>query len=256
MQPDPVVEILKTTLAKRQNRNSSYSLRSFSRDLGMDPSNLLKILNYQKLLGEKLKTKLAAKVGLSTFEIDSLSIPYKSAWAIHDADYKVYNLELFEVISGWHHYAILELFKIKGFVPNPREISKRLAIPEVEAKLALKRLEGVGLLTLDARGSLVTVDDSSSSIQTVQTSQAHRNQQKEILEGAIEAIEKTPIEKRSQSSMTLAVDTENLDKARLLIKKFRRELGRLLSHSENLDEVYQLSVSLYPVTKKLKKENP
>lgn len=207
-------------------------------------------------MGKKLKTKLGAKVGLSELEIDSLTITDKSPWAIQDSDYKTHGLELFEVISGWHHYAILELFKLKSFAPNAREISKRLAISEVEAKLALKRLKSLGLLKQDVRGRLVTTEDSSSSTQTVQTSQAHRNQQKEILEGAIEAIEKTPIENRSQSSMTLAIDTKNLDKARLLIKKFRRELCRLLSQSENLDEVYQLSVSLYPVTQKLKKENP
>lgn len=80
------------------------------------------------------------------------------------------------------------------------------------------------------------------------TSKAHREHQKQILEGAIDALENTSIEVRSQSSMTIAIDTNNLDAAKELIKNFRREMGRLLSSSSQLDEVYQLSISLYPLT--------
>jgi len=111
----------------------------------------------------------------------------------------------------------------------------------------LARLQRAGLVQRKD-GRLIPCDESSSSILNIPTSRAHRNQQRQILEKAIDALELEPIKRRSQSSMTFAIDSTKIDEAKELIKKFRRDLGRFLSASENLDEVYHLSISLYPVT--------
>ena len=255
MKKDPLIEILKSEFARSKARNRSYSLRSYSRDLGVDASNLSKILSYQKPLGAVLKRKLGKKVGLTDAEVDELLNGYRPFLNTIDKDYNKHTHEKFEVVSAWQHYAILELFKIRGFQPSSAEISKRLGIPKKDAAESLSRLKSVGLLKENSSGLLEPVDDSSSSLLSGSTSQAHRNQQREILEGAITALNKTPIEKRSQSSMTMAIDSNRLEEAKLLIKNFRRQMGRLLSHSENLDEVYQLSISLYPVTNPSTQEN-
>jgi uncharacterized protein (TIGR02147 family) len=246
MKRDPLIEILKSEFSRKQTRNPSYSLRSFSRDLEIDASNLSKLLSYQKDLGLKLKRKLAAKVGLTAGELEALE--NDAVVNTKDSDYASHKLELFEVVSGWQHYAVLELFKLKKFEPSAKSIADRLNIPLSDAKQTLERLQKVGLIKkVGAR--LEAADQSSSSILSTVTSKAHRDQQREILEGAITALSTIPIERRSQSSMTMAIDSSKIDEAKTLIKTFRRNIGRLLSTSENLDEVYQLSVSLYPVSK-------
>lgn len=246
MKRDALVEMLINELGRKKARNPAFSLRSFSKQLGIDASNLSKILNYQKEPGTRLKTKLAKKIGLKEGDLDQiLSAPQPNA--PKDSDYVSHSLEIFQVVASWHHYAILELFKLTNFNPTPARISKRLGIPVGEAEEALRRLLRVGLVE-KIDGRLVSKDDFSSSILTVATSKAHREHQREILEKAIDALENIPIEQRSQSSMTLALDSTKIDEAKRLIKKFRRDLGRCLSSSENLDEVYHLSVSLYPVT--------
>lgn len=249
MQKDPFVEIVRLEFDRKRSRNARYSLRSFSRDLGLDASNLSKILGYSKPLGEKLRKKIAIKLG---FESSDLALFGGAEMArTGDKDYAVHSLNTFRVISGWQHYAILEMFKIKGFNLSVSEIASRLGLTDKAAGESLERLKTVGLLKTDLKNRrLEPVDESSSSIFEVSTSKAHRDQQREILEGAIEALNDVPLEERSQSSMTMAIDPKHLDQARGLIKKFRRQMGRLLSDSENLTEVYQLSVSLYPVTKK------
>lgn len=249
MKRDPLIEILKSEFSRKKSRNNAYSLRSYSRDLGIDPSNLSKILNRQKDVGPRLRSNLAKKLGFEISEVDSWLLP-ASFSKTRDKDYNPHNLEVFQIISGWQHYAILEILKVKDFEPTPRTISKCLELNIDVARESLNRLQKVGLLVVDPKTRrLVPAEMSSSSILNVATSKAHREQQRQILDGAIDALAETPIELRSQSSITMAIDSRKLDEARELVKKFRREMGRLLSASENLDEVYQLSVSLYPVSK-------
>lgn len=245
MRRDSLVEFIKIEFDRKKARNPAYSLRSLSRDLAIDASNLSKILSYQKRLGPVLKTKLAKKMGLSPADLESLS---EVSPKTRDRDYQLHGLEGFKVIADWQHYAILELLKLKEFKPTVAAMGTRLGLSNALVAASIQRLKTAGLLKETPEGGLQAVDESSSSILNVATSGAHRNQQRQILEGAIDALEKTPIEWRSQSSMTVAIDTRKLEEARALIKKFRRDMGRLLSDSDDLDEVYQLSISLYPVS--------
>ncbi|RYZ92129.1 MAG: TIGR02147 family protein [Proteobacteria bacterium] len=242
MNSEHLLEIIIKELERRKSRNSAYSLRSFAQSLEMDASNLQKILSKRKNLGPKLAADIAKKIGFT--EDDFRSIPQTS-----DDNYARHDLASFEVVSAPHHYAILELFKITNFKPTPKNIAKRLGISPKESDESVQRLLRVGLLKTSETGTLEPTDESSSSILNTVTSKAHRDQQAAILETAISAVQNVPIELRSQSSMTMAIDTQNLDKARALIKKFRREMGRLLSDSDDLDSVYQLSVSLFPLSK-------
>lgn len=248
MKRDPLIEILKSELARKKVRNRGYSLRSYSRDLEVDASNLSKILAYRKSLGPALKKRLARKIGLTDQDLENLDVTDSGNGQIADGDYRSHSAETFAVVSGWQHYAILELFKMHDFKPYTAAIATRLGISKKVAAESLARLKSVGLLRAKPDGTLIPVDESSSSTLSGPTSKAHRDQQREILEGAIEALIDVPIERRSQSSMTMAIDTENLEEAKRLIKKFRRQMGRLLSQSDRLDAVYQLSISLYPVT--------
>ena len=72
--------------------------------------------------------------------------------------------------------------------------------------------------------------------------------QRQILDKAKDAMEKTPIEKREQSSLTMAIDASLLPLAKKKIAKFRRELHDFLQSTQKTNEVYNLSLSFYPVT--------
>lgn len=243
MEIDPIVEILREQLAGRQAGNASYSLRSYARDLDIDASNLSKILSYKKPLGHKLRKEMAKKVGCSPLN-DRLTNEKK----IDDSDYESHSLDVFRIVSSWQYYAILELSKLPGIQINSKTVSKQLGITPELAQTSISKLKKLGLLTPNESGSLKCSTDSSSSILETATSQAQRNQQKQILEKAIEALEKTPVENRSQSSMTVAIDSERLDEAKKKIAHFRRGLSRFLSQGDSLNSVYHLSISLYPVT--------
>ncbi|HXH31200.1 MAG TPA: DUF4423 domain-containing protein [Bacteriovoracaceae bacterium] len=244
---DPLVEILKKDFAQKKKRNGSFSLRAFAHQLDVDPSNLSKIFSYQLIPKEKLKKKLARKAGIEDSELLQLQT-FQSTQGLRDSGFRSYELELFDVISDWYHYGILELVKLKVFKARSAWVSAALGISSETAFKAIERLKKTGLLEV-RNGKYECADETSSSTISIATSKAHRNQQKQILELAITALEETDIIFRSQSSITMAIDRKRLPEARELIKEFRRSLSAYLTHSEDLNDVYNLSISLYPITK-------
>jgi hypothetical protein len=62
------------------------------------------------------------------------------------------------------------------------------------------------------------------------------------------ALRETPPEYRAHSSTTMAVNTARVPAALELITKFRRELADSLESGDGCDEVYQLEISLFPIS--------
>lgn len=92
-------------------------------------------------------------------------------------------------------------------------------------------------------------NEASSSFKPGRTTAAHKLLQKQILAMAIAALEEIPLERRSQTSTTMAISTELIPEAINKIRTFQNDLSELLSRSQRCDEVYQLSISLYPIAK-------
>ncbi len=157
--------------------------------------------------------------------------------------------EVFEVISDWYHHAILELTKTKSFKNDPKWIARKLDISSNQARIAVERLIQVGLLSRQGK----ILSSQNSTLHHDLKAAAFRQLQEQILELSAKALREIPIEQRDQSSMTMAIDPRLLPKARELIKKFRRQLCKLLQEGSSVDEVYQLSVSLFPLTRLQKK---
>ncbi len=253
MKNDPLIEMLRQEFERKKARNKAYSLRSYARDLRLDPSNLCKILKNQIQVGARLRAKLGKKLGFEEKEIEQILKPISDSKTA-DADYQSHELEIFQVIAEWQHYAILEYVKLTNASHEPSVIGQKLGLKSDVAEESIRRLLDLGLLK-SSEGRLLPAEESSSSILNVPTSKAHREQQTQILERAIDALHCVEVQRRSQSSMTLAVDSSKLGEAIELIKRFRRDLGRLLSTSKNLDHVYQLSISLYPLTQPQREGN-
>jgi hypothetical protein len=238
---------LRNELVARSRRNSSYSLRAFAKSLAMDPSTLAKIMAGKRSVGPRAARSLAARLGWSAFFVGS-ELGVGEAASVR---YDHIAADEFAVMAEWYHYAILELMRTKAFRSDPRWIASSLKISHAEAVDALGRLVRLGMIERTRTGKLIdrTSGFTSTTGNAFSTS-AFRTMQKEILEGAIASLEDIPFERRDHSSMTMAIDQNNLAKAKLLIKKFRRELDALLSPAgrSDLDEVYQLAVALFPVT--------
>jgi hypothetical protein len=75
-----------------------------------------------------------------------------------------------------------------------------------------------------------------------------KKNQKQFLEKAIYSLENDPLEERSHTNMTMAIDSKKMELAKQMIREFQMALCNVLETGKR-DQVYNLSVALYPLQK-------
>lgn len=245
-------EILRSELESRCQRNERYSLRSFARFLEIDPPTLSKILNNQKQPGSRLTKRLANRIGIEPSVTETLiknPLSLKNLPKAKAGDYRLIEDDQFHAISHWYYYAILEILEIDDAIHTLDWISKKLGISKPITKTAIDRMARLGFVEKKNRKWIDKTGGKTTALGKELTSAARRIHQKELLQKGIEALEATPIDLRDQSSMTMAINKSEIPKVKELVTEFRRNLSRYLNSSKNKDEVYNLVISFYPVTK-------
>ena len=247
---------LQAELLRRCRANRNYSLRAFARHLEIEPSALSKILSGKRGISKAMLFRLGSKLGVDQARIQEFEEKIKMSRA-NQADkdsagveFKQLTFDTFELISNWYYYGILELTSVEGFNPDPKWIAKAVGISVPEVTIAIERLQRLGLLEIDDKGQFW---DRSGNVTTLGSNfsvVALRNLQRQVLEMALTALDEVPIDRRDQTSVTMAINSSLLPEAKERIKAFRRDLAVFLQDASkgNRDEVYQLGISLYPVS--------
>ncbi len=250
---EPFRSYLQAELVRRCGANPGYSLRAFARTLAAEPSYLSKLLNGKRAFTPKAIARFGARLNLTAQELGSFEAaaagrkPARSRRA--NASFVALDPDRFRLIAEWHHYAILELLRLPGFRLTPRAVSRMLGISIIEAKDGITRLDRLGMIPKASKGQAAPPPANHTTLGTADTAAAFRRLQRQILESALKALEEIPVEERDQSSLTIAVDRRKLPEVRRRIRDFRRSLDAFLQASGRPDSVYQLSISLYPVTR-------
>jgi transcriptional regulator with XRE-family HTH domain len=242
---DPFRWVLKRELQVRCENNAGYSLRAFARDLGISPAALSSILNRKRRLTNSMKLKLALRINLPSADIQKYcqietNSPSQNLLFSH------INEDLFAIISDWYHMAILELVNIDGFELNAANVSKRLKISVSDANFALERLINANLLFKE-NGKWQSRENTNMPVPEHAT-EAVKKYLRQSLQKSTDALNHLPRDIRDHSTITVATSADKIDEAKKLITKFRRELNEFLSDSPKKNQVYQLQVSLFPLT--------
>ncbi len=156
------------------------------------------------------------------------------------------SVDHFEAISDWYHFAIMELTRVKGFSENSEWIAKKLGISKKESEEAVARLFRLNLLRKDAKGRVVVQDHTNIESHAISTI-GKRNFQKQVLSKAIKAMDTIPVELRNQTSMTFACNSKMFPILVKELSKFRHKFTDKAESYGEFDQVYHLSISLYPV---------
>lgn len=236
-------QILKFELERRRKANPAYSLRAFARFLEMSPAALSQLISGKRGLSFKRLGSILDKLGLAPEENARAMRSLKRRGETTKPE--VLKEDQFRLIADWYHYAILSLGEIKGASADPRWIARRLGIRVENANEALTRLRRMGLVQIkngrfkQVPGPLRTsVDVPSSSI---------RRYHKGILALAQNRMDEIAVERREYTSITMAINSKNVAKAKKIVREFKQDLNDLLEEGE-LDEVYQLSIQLFPLS--------
>lgn len=242
-----VKTLLLQELAKRQTRNSSYSLRAFARDLGLGSTTLSDVLADKRSLSKTNLEKVMGKLLVSPFEKETLWSQYKDSASREKVDERlIMEEDTFRLISDWYYLAILNLAKIPNNKATPRWIANRLGIKESEAEVALERLLRLELLKKNRQRMIRTAKPIFMDREI--PSAAIRKHHTQNLHLAEQSLHRDPVDTRQFYSMTIAVNPERLPLVKDVILKARKRIEDLLE-SGPISEVYTFSFQLFPLTK-------
>ncbi len=166
-----------------------------------------------------------------------------------ESPFKNLTLEYFRVVSDWYHFAILELTRTNSFKNKHSWIAKRLGLTHAQVNLAIQRLLDLEMLIKDKKGNYKNVAGNITTKGDCFSVSAYRNFQKQVLELASQALEEIPIGKRFQSSMTLSINTQDIPEVVNKINQFEENLLKFVERTTERNEVYQTSISFFPLTK-------
>lgn len=248
MNQDPVRDLLVEELERRRLRNPSYSLRAFTRDLGVSLTALSTVLSGQRRLSRKNFEKVSEALLLSPDKRLELLEERGSKKTAPGEDYEVLTEDIFRLIGEWHYYAILNLAKIPGARADVSWLAKRLGLDQETVREALGRLERLGFVQVINKQLKRTTRPITSTrdIPSVAIRKGHLG----MLQLAEKAILDVPVEQRYFVSTFTPASRELMEE----IKKYMRKASdRIVTMAEKgeVNEVYCISMQYFPLTKKL-----
>ena len=237
-------KLLKIELDRRKRNNPAYSLRSFAAYLEVSPATLSQIISGKRGVSFKKLNMLMDKLGLTPKE-QSRAIRMLKRKKSEPQRETVLKDDQFRLISDWFHYAILSLGELSESKSDPRWIASRLNIKVEQANDALMRLERLGIIEIK-EGRFRQVADPLNTTSDI-PSNSIRRYHKGVLGLAQDRIDRIPVEQRHYTTMTMAVNSKHLAEAKRLTQEYKDDMANLMEDGV-ADDVYQLSIQLFPLT--------
>ncbi len=251
--------------AKRTRRSFSY--RAFAKKAGFHTSNfLMLVIQGKRNLTEESLSRVMVGLGLNKQEQEFFrNLVFFNQAGNHTEKNSYYHRLLqskkfsqlqpiekqnYEYFSTWYHPVVRELVASKEFDGTPEWISGRIS-PSITPSQVTKSLELLETLGIIQKTGGQRYQQANSLISTgpeVSSLVVH-NYHKSLLDLSKSVMDELSLEYRDVSALTLGVSRERLPELRTKVREFRREILKLVSGENEPEEVVQLNIQLFPVTK-------
>ena len=244
----------------------AFSLRFFAEKAGLSSHAHLKLtIDGKRNITKNTVVKLIHGLGLDGQRAAYFESLVFFNQAQTDADKQVYYAQLlkasprsklhkmdaaqFRIFREWHHSAILEMVALKDFRPIPDWISKRLGslITPAQVTESLKLLVELGLLVKTANGyrqrdPLITTDDE---VQDMMVKMYHL----QMLKLSADMLSALPGPQRDVSALTFSIKREDFPNLKKHLQLMRKELLDFSAKAGEGEDVVQINIQLYPLTR-------
>lgn len=272
-------EALKGLIEWRKKNGKVFSYRWFAQQAGYTSPNFLKlVIDGKRDLSEESTEKVIAVFKLknpearffrllvkrdkakSTEEKNEISIKIlklqngESNLVLHEAQLKYY--------SEWYHIPIRELIASqmhsRDGVVLTAEVLARTLVPNVtikQAQEALENLLSLGLIAKDEKKGWRAVQDNVVALDGAPRSFIVGYHQA-MMGLAQESLDRFKSSERDISSVTLNLSARSLAEVKKLVTEFREKLIEFADSEKAADQVIQLNIQLFPLTRKKNEGNP
>ncbi len=239
-----VEELLKLYSQKRE-RNSAYSMRSFSKKIGVSSGALSEIFNKKRKLSHESAKRILSNINYSDDEINQFLSNTKKTKKI-DRTFHDLSLDQYQVLSSWHYLALLNLIELPNGNHDPKVLAERLNLPAKKIQDALDRLQRLEMLEFK-NGRFFRTYVRYQTTEDIANS-AIKKYHSDTLELSEKALRDIEPELRDFSSILLKLNPKHLKKLKEKIRTFQDEISEMVENDDP-KEIYHLNMHLYPVTK-------
>lgn len=258
---------LKEWYRKAKESRGSYSYRTFAKKAGFHSSNfmMLVIQGKRNLTEESLK-KFITGLDLNKQEQDFFRnlVFFNQAETHEDKNFYYQRLlqskkfsqlkpierQQYEYYSTWYHPVVRELVVSKGFDGTSEWISKRLSPSVPTAQVAksielLERLRFIERVDGNRWRQASTIVSTGPEIGSVVVHNYHKS----LLDLSKEMMDQLSMDDRDVSALTLGVKRDRIPELKARVRDFRQEILKTVSDDTEPEEVIQLNIQFFPVTK-------
>lgn len=156
----------------------------------------------------------------------------------------------YEYYSTWYHPVVRELIVSRACDGTPEWVAAHInpSITLDQSKKSIKLLESLGFIERvgpDRWKQTNTILSTGPEIQSV----VIHNYHKALLDLSKHMMDRISMRYRDVSAVTVGVKKERIAEIRKKIIDFRREILQLVSEDEEPEEVAQLNIQFFPVTR-------
>ncbi|MGE3760438.1 MAG: TIGR02147 family protein [Pseudobdellovibrionaceae bacterium] len=267
-------EFLNYEFGIKQLKNSRFSLRAWSRQLGYEnPSFVSQVLKGKRRLKIELAKKFAGSLKLTgpakkyfevlvllknSKEMDEKKIYLEILESLRPENTypsRSLNIEDFRLIADWHHIAFMEMLGLKDFQNHPEWVFERLgrsvSIPDI--KKAIQRLHKLKLIQISSDGKITRTKQAALILENNLPSEAVRYFHKQMLEKVVTVIETQLPSERDLRGTTLSFEMKDYERVQAIIKKAHQDINNLSANGQG-EEIMHFSTQFFKLTKKRKED--
>ncbi|MGZ3690466.1 MAG: TIGR02147 family protein [Pseudobdellovibrio sp.] len=246
-------QILNDELKKRQQKNKSYSLRAFARDLKISQATASLLLRGKAGLSRKKAQAVGAAIGLKGEDLnyfvdltiaDCAKSPASRRDAAmrlvqYDSRFNSISPDFYKILSSWYMVPIMELIRIYNNKATPNFLATRLDISVAKVKNAievlsdLKIVEGTKILT-----DFMVMPNAYTQKDILQFYH-------DILDKADWSMKHGKKGEKNISTAILRMRKSDMEWASKELREFRRKLAKRLEEGDGHDAVYALSTLFF-----------
>lgn len=250
--------ILGREFSRRKATNKRYSLRSFSRDIGLSHSFLSRYLRGQAQVSETKALEVSYRSSMTdkeralyveTVRLENAKSPSTTGQIVKSLD-KVSSKyrhfapmidQQFYLVNRWYQVAVLDLLEMVKPPHTANRLARRMGISETEMALALDRLESAKAIR--RRGTSFVRCDEWTEVVTAPP-EVLRQFHRQMLTLAAQSLDRQDPAQREVAGITAAINSARIPEARRMIREFTNELSAFLSEGPR-DAVYQFETAFF-----------
>jgi transcriptional regulator with XRE-family HTH domain len=243
MSGDELREAVKAEYERKKKKNRHYSMRAFSRDLGLTIATLSEFLAGKRRLSKRSLELVRSSLNLPAAPVKTGPRSRRSSHQTISPD------DLRKVVSNWLPYALLNVSAVKHHSSSPTWLAAHFGVEVSEIRACLLTLTEMGLIRIEGQKIVRTSVylTTSNDIPSADIRAFHR----QSLRKAETTLEAVDVGLREFTSTTFALSKEDFLEIKNYVRKFRRQVARRFSSSSG-DAVYTMSLQLFPLSTDLK----